>query len=202
MTLIVGVYRSHCTGDFTNTNFENVRYMPVSRRSSAHEFGVHQLLACFLSRPGLEAFESVLLFKSLDTNCSLWSLKHLDLLKLSANPLVDVVDDVVYLMAVHSLRSAAIFFEQFFGHVEPWCSLLFPFGRLTCKGLFSCALVSNTQILLSPYFQIFRVTWTCPPHSCTESLVQVEGQRACRLDNQCNCVVGILGISPTTCGVA
>ena len=43
---------------------------------------------------------------------SLRDLKHLHLLKLSANPLVDAVDDVVNLMAVHSLivRSAAIFF--------------------------------------------------------------------------------------------
>ena len=37
-------------------------------------------------------------------------------MKLLANPLVDAVDDVVNLMALHSLimRSAAIFFEQFF----------------------------------------------------------------------------------------
>ena len=82
---------------------------------------MHKLLACFLSRPGLKAFESVLLFKSLNINCSLKSLKHLDLMKLSANPLVDAVDDVVNLMALHSLimRSAAIFFEHFFGTWSP-----------------------------------------------------------------------------------
>ena len=50
------------------------------------------------------------------TNCSLKGLKHLDTMKLSANPLVDAVDDVVNLMAVYSLimRSAAILFEHFF----------------------------------------------------------------------------------------
>ena len=59
-----------------NTNFESIRYMSVfcrlgarsrarfeevsisgtTRGSSAHKFGVHQLLACFPRRPGLEAF--------------------------------------------------------------------------------------------------------------------------------------------------
>ena len=86
------------------------------RRSRDREFGRHQLLACFLSRPGRELFESVLLFKSLNTNCSLRGSKHLDLMKLSANTLVDAVGDVINMMAVHSLivRIAAIFFEHFF----------------------------------------------------------------------------------------
>ena len=59
-------------------------------------------------------------------------------MKLSANPLVDAVDHVSTLMAVHSfdLRSAEIFIESNFRHVELWCSLLFPFGKLTLGDCF------------------------------------------------------------------
>ena len=152
------------------------------------EFGVHQLLACSLGRPRLEVFESVLLFKSSNSNCSLWELEALrNSMKLSANPLVDAVDRrQLHLMAVHSLimRSAAIFFEQNFWHVEPWCSLLFPFGKLTCKVfvfLCSCVKHPNCLLLISKYS---GSRGPCAPHSCTESVIQVEGQRACRLDNQ------------------
>ena len=68
-------------------------------------------------------------------------------MKLSANPLVDAVDDVGISMAVHSLimRSAEIVLEQNFGTWSPGVPWVFPFGKLTCKGLFSCTLVSNTQ---------------------------------------------------------
>ena len=59
-------------------------------------------------------------------------------MKLSANPLVDAVDHVSTLMAVHSfnLGSAEILIELNFWHVELWCSLLFPFGKLTLGDCF------------------------------------------------------------------
>ena len=112
------------------------------------------------------------------TNCSLKGLKHLDTMKLSANPLVDAVDDVVNLMAVHSLimRSAAILFEHFF---LARGALVFPVvsvWKVDLLGvLFLCSCVKHPK-LPSPHFQIFMVTWTYPHHSCTESLAQVEGQ--------------------------
>ena len=56
------------------------------RRSREHEFGVRQLLACSLGRPGLEVFESVLPFKSSNTNFSCGSLKYLETYEVVGEP--------------------------------------------------------------------------------------------------------------------
>ena len=48
--------------------------------------------------------------------------------------------------------------NKIYGTWSPGVPWVFPFGKLTCEGLFSCALVSNTQIALSssPILQVSR----------------------------------------------